>query len=256
MRGVVVVFGDSITQMGHGEGAWVACLQDAYSRRADFLNRGFSGYTTRSVGPLLDAIFPPEAAGDGGGSSSKPYLLTTVWLGANDAASNDLQHVPLAEFEARLGGIVDRALLCSRAVVVLTPAPVDSAAWPDRSNAASLAYGRAAARVAAARDGATCFDAHAALLEAGGEDWKAMLTDGLHLSRRGGEAVSKGLLSHIEEHHPDVAPGALKQDAPWWRDLDPKDPAAAVAAFLDGEGGTPGERSAEVAGPAAAADRS
>lgn len=226
----------------------VAGLQDAYSRRADVLNRGFSGYTTRSVAPLLDSVFPPEVA-DGDG---KPFVLTTVWLGANDAASNEQQHVPLAEYEAGLGRIVDRALLCSSAVVVLTPTPVDSAAWPDRSNAVLLAYGRAAARVAAAREGVSCFDAHAALLEAGGDYWKAMLSDGLHLSRRGGEAVSRGLLLHIESHHGDIAPRALKYDSPGWRDIDPKDPAASVAAFLAGEGSTQAGASAAPVDAAAA----
>lgn len=212
------------------------------------LNRGFSGYTTRSVAPLLDSTFPAEVAeGD-----AKPFLLTTVWLGANDAASNELQHVPLAEYEAGLGRIVDRALLCSRAVVVLTPAPVDSAAWPDRSNAASLAYGRAAARVAGARAGASCLDAHAVLLEAGGEHWKAMLSDGLHLSRRGGEAVSQALLSHIGAHHSDIAPESLRYDFPGWRDIDPKDPAGSVAAYLAGEVGRAQAGESEAAAEAAA----
>jgi lysophospholipase L1-like esterase len=39
----VVLLGDSQTQLGWAEGGWVQGLADTVQRRADIVNRGFSG---------------------------------------------------------------------------------------------------------------------------------------------------------------------------------------------------------------------
>ena len=38
-----ILLGDSITQFSFGVGGWGARLADQYARRADVINRGFSG---------------------------------------------------------------------------------------------------------------------------------------------------------------------------------------------------------------------
>ena len=44
----VFLFGDSLTQYAFGsEGGWAAMLADKLQRKADVVNRGFSGYNTR-----------------------------------------------------------------------------------------------------------------------------------------------------------------------------------------------------------------
>lgn len=48
-RGRIVLFGDSITQQSFSCGGWGARMADAYQRKADVLNRGYSGYNTRSL---------------------------------------------------------------------------------------------------------------------------------------------------------------------------------------------------------------
>ena len=78
MRPVFVTFGDSITQRGFAPG-WSSQLADAYQRRVDVINRGYSGYNSRWAVQLLDRVFPPAA----------PPQLATVWFGANDAALPD-----------------------------------------------------------------------------------------------------------------------------------------------------------------------
>lgn len=102
IRPAIVLFGDSITQQGFGwEGAsgWVSLLSSAYSRRADVLNRGFSGYNTRHALDILPRIF--------GEPSQEGVLFCTVFFGANDAAlPGERQHVPLDEYGENLGKIV------------------------------------------------------------------------------------------------------------------------------------------------------
>ena len=45
----VVLIGDSLTQQGGRAGGWVALLAEALERKCDVINRGFSGYTTRTI---------------------------------------------------------------------------------------------------------------------------------------------------------------------------------------------------------------
>ena len=82
MRPTFVGFGDSITQRGFAPGGWLSLLADTYVRRADVVNRGYSGYNSRWALPLLDRAFPLGAA-------AAPPALATVWFGANDAALPD-----------------------------------------------------------------------------------------------------------------------------------------------------------------------
>ncbi len=56
----------------------MALLAHWWQRRFDVVNRGFSGYNTRWLLPLVDRLFVP---GGGGGA---PVKLVTVFLGAND----------------------------------------------------------------------------------------------------------------------------------------------------------------------------
>ncbi len=53
LRPAIVLFGDSITQQGfglNGHVGWASLLANDYIRRADVLNRGFSGYNACTNG--------------------------------------------------------------------------------------------------------------------------------------------------------------------------------------------------------------
>lgn len=82
----------------NGGVGWASLLSDAYARRADVLNRGYSGYNSRHVCSILEkSVFPEHV------------LFCTVFLGTNDAAlPGELQHVPLDEFETNLESIVTK----------------------------------------------------------------------------------------------------------------------------------------------------
>ena len=84
-----VTFGDSITQRGFSPG-WTGTLADTYQRRADIINRGYSGYNTRWALHLLPHIFPlPPTNAAAAAAAPPPPRLVTVWFGANDAALPD-----------------------------------------------------------------------------------------------------------------------------------------------------------------------
>lgn len=55
---------------------WLSLLAHWWERRFDVVNRGFSGYNTRWLMPLMDRLFVP------GGNT--PVKLVTIFLGAND----------------------------------------------------------------------------------------------------------------------------------------------------------------------------
>lgn len=82
MRPTFVCFGDSITQRGFAPG-WTGMLADAYQRKADVVNRGYSGYNTRWALQLLPRVFPEPLPG------GEPPALVTLFFGANDAALPD-----------------------------------------------------------------------------------------------------------------------------------------------------------------------
>lgn len=96
LRPPIVLFGDSITQFAYGESplgtpvriGWASLLSEAYQRRADVLNRGFSGYNTRHALALVPKLFASKtgAGGDNNsnGNGNLP-LFCTVFFGANDA---------------------------------------------------------------------------------------------------------------------------------------------------------------------------
>lgn len=70
----LVLFGDSITQGCHS--TLVPKLSEAYSRRLDVINRGFSGYNTVYALPILPLIFP-----DHPGPQQPRVALMTVFFG-------------------------------------------------------------------------------------------------------------------------------------------------------------------------------
>jgi lysophospholipase L1-like esterase len=105
----IILFGDSITQQGFigssttASAGWVSLLSNAYARRADVLNRGYSGYNTRHAIDILPSLFCSGAINN--------VLMVTVFFGANDASlpgdREHCQHVPIDEYEGNIRKIVE-----------------------------------------------------------------------------------------------------------------------------------------------------
>lgn len=127
-----ILLGDSLFQRASSQdrdqtgqviGSLQPRLSDAYVRRLDVVNRGFSGYNTRQILEIQRnvACLPGKAH------------FVAILLGANDARLPDTpggpqQHVPLVEFKKNLARIVRRLRLQGsrkKRIILITTPPVD-----------------------------------------------------------------------------------------------------------------------------------
>lgn len=254
LRPPIVLFGDSITQFAYGESplggtpvriGWASLLSQAYQRRADVLNRGFSGYNTRHALALVPKLFASKSGAGGGDNSNGSGnghgnlpLFCTVFFGANDAnlpsktAGSGRQHVPKEEYGSNIKKIIasirestgttnktsDSDSDAVFPIIIITPPPVDDERWNqtlgmfdhyDRTNSVSREYGEVAKAVASSLDN------NFAILDTwellGGHDiekYKSHLCDGLHLSDSGNQLLYEGLMKLIKTKFPHLAPAA------------------------------------------------
>lgn len=249
MRPTIILFGDSITEFAFGEGGqvgWAGLLSSVYTRRADVLSRGFSGYNTRHALGVMPSIF-------GGGvdegteknddtdvaSSLAPSLFCTVFFGANDASlPTARQHLSIEEYDRNMRQIVTKLRESTKSymkqnssssqvqvpIILFTPPPVSSKAWDHyctvtsprplspRSNDKSREYGMKVKEIGKEMNCAVV-DTFSLL---GGyidddhniseEHYNQYLTDGLHLNGEGNRIVFDGLMDVLKKHHPDLLP--------------------------------------------------
>mmetsp|Transcript_16470 Transcript_16470/g.32197 ORF Transcript_16470/g.32197 Transcript_16470/m.32197 type:complete len:266 (+) Transcript_16470:29-826(+) len=249
-RARIVLFGDSITQHSFNVGGWGQRMADYYVRRADVLNRGFSGYNTDWALYTLSEIF---------GENDATPALATIFFGANDACDPKVhprQHVPVDRFKANLKKIVQHIQGTSKKgapepkIVVIAPPPVDV---PRRLEFQKEKYGDKATGVAA-RSLELAKTYAEACVSVGSEmkipvlnvcklmidkgDWKGYLNDGLHLSAEGNEFVFEALVALITKEYPDLrvttntkdgtkSCPALPKHFPWHDEIDYKDSSKA-----------------------------
>jgi len=214
-RPQILLFGDSITEYSTGSFGWATELSQLFSRKADIIIRGYSGYNSAIAWSMLQqstGIFPH---GDG------DRTLMLVFFGANDAAAPDYHmHVPVDEYGDNLRSIVRRSkeTMPGITVVLVSPPPIDEEKlmqfdwYAGRSTELAGAYAEEAAR--AARDeGAIFLDIHTLMVNK--PDWKPFLSDGLHLSPIGQAFVVEELLRVLLTHAPSWIPDRMPMHYPW-----------------------------------------
>lgn len=109
-RKKVVCFGASIVSQGFNPNTngWLCNLSEWWVRRADVVNRGFSGYNSRWGLMIVEEAVLVE----------HPDFVI-IFFGANDAAvDGDAQHVPIAQYIANLVFIMEtikkvQGLICA-----------------------------------------------------------------------------------------------------------------------------------------------
>lgn len=211
MRGKIILLGDSITEESFDQThlGWGAGFASLYSRSADVLNRGFSGYNTRWIKAMIPNILSEFQ------NNPSQVIITTLLLGSNDCASaSSFQHVPLAEYRDNLTSIVIQLLQFNpnMEVLLITPPPIDHNSinpnWDIRS--AVKDYAITAAAVATERRIISV------------DLWKgphAMddsdLRDGLHPNAAGNTAILANILAAIKESLPQYLPEVLYNYPPW-----------------------------------------
>lgn len=196
----------------------------------DVVNRGYSGYTSEWALTIADRVLPPSAAA--GGGADPALAAVVIFFGANDAAlptaGSARQHVPLARYRRNVASLVAAARAAgAQTVLVVAPGPVDAAARAahavaargappgtpaDRDLATTAAYAAAAVE-AAASVGVPSVDLCAGLRAAAPDDWAPrFLSDGLHLTAAGNEAVFGLVFAALTAAAPRLAPDALPLD--------------------------------------------
>ena len=193
----IFLFGDSITQQSFSPGGWGARVADHFQRRADVLNRGFSGYNSDWAKPILRQLLVSREQAD----------VVTILLGSNDAVKEgQLQHVPLDRYSQNLREILEYIGQFGIPTVLLTPPPVCDRRlceqahldWPlDRENERTSLYAKVALEIGMERAVDT-IDLYSAMVKE--PDYHKYLSDGLHLNAAGGKFVAELVIPKIEPH--------------------------------------------------------
>ncbi|KAK1931130.1 GDSL esterase/lipase [Phytophthora citrophthora] len=220
-RPVLLLTGDSLTERGTFPSlqGWVSILQARYTRSADIITRGLSGYNTKwflkNVTPTLEHEITTSAY-------SSPSLIT-VWLGTNDATltngSNANMHVPINEYKENLVKIVVgfQNVASKAKVLLITPPHIGDAArikyaaertdakrgLVDRSNAAAGKYSRACVEVANSLN-VPVLDLYAHFNAMSVETRDGMLADGIHFNAAGNKVVDEQLQKKLSTEFPEL----------------------------------------------------
>lgn len=231
MRPKIYLFGDSITEQSFADGGWGASLTNHFSRTADVVLRGYSGYNTRWALKVIEEVFPAAAGGDA-------PLAVTVFFGANDASlpdrSSGFQHVPLDEYKQNLLAIVAflKKQWPSTRIILIAPPPIDEDArllypyvdnpsgLPERTNEAAGRYAKECHAVAA-ECGVPAINLCEKMQQLPG--WKkAYLCDGLHLTPTGNKFVFGEVIKRLSEEQ--ISLETLPADLPLISEIDSNDP--------------------------------
>lgn len=194
----VVLFGDSITQFGFNlsDRGWCSILANHFQRKIDFVNKGFSGYTTQWAKLILPQLVHTE---------NRPDLIV-IFFGANDAATNQLQHVPIDQYITNLSDMctyLNKVGVDNSSILLVTPPPVCDADWEkasglkgDRIFETAKQYATRVVELGLTR-GISVVDIFNAI--AGKGDVSNYLSDGLHLSEQGNEVVGDMMIDILED---------------------------------------------------------
>ncbi|KAL2812300.1 SGNH hydrolase-type esterase domain-containing protein [Aspergillus granulosus] len=115
----IILFGDSITQGAYDPEcgfAFGAGMQNAYARKMDVIQRGFSGYNSDHAAAIIPYLFEQETN----------VKLMIVFFGTNDSiVPESKNHVPIPRFKENIRKIVVSAQKAGAKVVIIGPGPFD-----------------------------------------------------------------------------------------------------------------------------------
>ncbi|KAG2790483.1 hypothetical protein PC129_g14788 [Phytophthora cactorum] len=240
LRPTVLLVGDSLTEKGTNPKAngWVTLLQNDYTRSANVVPRGLSGYNTRWYLKYAMPVIRGEII-----SGTYTPVLITLWLGANDAAlpngSNSEQHVPIEKYRQNLIMIVRefQALAPDARIILITPPHVDDVARHrrarkhegdkkgviDRTNEMAGKYAQVCVETAY-KLGLPVVNLYSYFNDM--PKWRRnnMLGDGLHLNTRGNKLMYDQLMDKIKSEFPDVVHKLERWQLPSFSKLVQSDP--------------------------------
>lgn len=223
-----LLFGDSITEFAfnsraNGDSldqfALGAALCNAYTRKLDILQRGFSGYNSRWGLKILPEVLKNE----------ENIVLSTIFFGSNDACLGGHQRVPLEEYVSNTRKMI--SLLKSKDIkpILVGPALVDQQKFEAprqdevakgyiRTNESFQNYSKALQKLSK-EENLPFVDLNTTFRQEAGENWRVLLVDGLHFSGKGYEIFFQQLMKTIEEFYPELAPENIPTKLPAWREV-------------------------------------
>lgn len=225
----IILFGDSIIQQS--ELTFAAELRQQYIRKADILNRGFSGYTSKLALDVLPSFFPVSLQAD--------VRVMTVFFGANDAClPGSAQHVPVDEYVACMKSIVQHELVQRQktSVILIIPGPVDEYQLSnnERTTANTKLYADACRQLSQTL-GLPMVDLWSVFMEKAGwtkgsellgskecersEVLGELLSDGLHFTEKAYSIMFEELVKVMYEDLPEQTPDQIPMVFPTWSDL-------------------------------------
>ena len=259
-----VLLGDSITQQAYSQdpdddgprGSLGPQLSNAYMRKLDIIDRGFSGYNTRQMRSVMPSVIRPYE------HRPKTLRFLVIFLGANDArlpnTGEPAQHVPLDAYIKNMRGFVKATQQCmsSTKIILITPPPIDepktllagvAKGWPEtevvlqRKATVTALYARAVCELGTELN-VPVVDIWGAMMSRAGysmekppedeasfpgsreappnEVLRRFLSDGLHLSRKGYDLLYEELMAVVGRVWPDQLPQNLPMVWPAWDDPD------------------------------------
>jgi lysophospholipase L1-like esterase len=169
---------------------FIAQLADRYTRRADVLARGFSGYTTRDALQIIRKAVLDE----------KPDCVIMAF-GANDSVlPGQIQHVPLEEYRENIETMASQIACIGAWLVLVTPPPVHELKTKSRTMEHTETYALSCYE-AGLEMNVPVVDLFHVIQEQ--PEWETeCMMDGIHLTRRGMELFYGELKKTLERLMP------------------------------------------------------
>ncbi|EDO46329.1 predicted protein, partial [Nematostella vectensis] len=216
-----------VFQWSFSTGGWGAMVADAFQRKCDVLNRGFTGYTSAYNRLILPSLLATDNTPEGS------IVAVVILLGSNDSVLYDIDQrgLELEDYTDNLRNIIHQfkqAGVPDKNIILMTPPPICEEMYEKsclekgkvlKMNLCSTRtkeFAHACLEVGLSQ-GVDIEDLHTSMHSS--EDWQSLLSDGLHLSAAGNEFVGKQLvrLLHTKlDKLPDILPE--------WSAIDPNNP--------------------------------
>ncbi|CAM9947686.1 unnamed protein product [Laminaria digitata] len=210
-------------------------LSHWWERRYDVINRGFSGYNTRWLMPLVDRLFVP-----GGATATK---LVTIFLGANDCVlPGNAQYVPIEEYKANLADMIRHVCKVhpEARVLLITPPPIHEGKWTkhrgvqerdmDRKQEVTKSYATACIEVGEELS-VKVIDTYTIMGAGDPRLADIYLHDGVHFTSEGNRMLFEAIQGEVKRSFPELDPaigGDAGMQAPHWSLVDPAKPSESV----------------------------
>jgi len=199
-------------------------ISDKYYRKADIVNRGYSGYTTEWIKPVFESILNEEFC-----VIKNQVKMVTILFGSNDSALPHCDHhVPLNAFAFNLKYMIEsvRVALPDAAILLVTPPPINEKDFIvtvkekygvdelTRTNESIKKYSEMISNL-----GQQLKIPVLNLWRVFDSEKNHLFTDGIHLSEQGNALLAEQWLDAVDAQFPKLMHTNLDFTFPLWTDI-------------------------------------